>query len=479
MNYSIIRLIIAKVLIVIGVFMLAPCLVSFYYREGLAWAYAVPAAVCIFVGLVCGKAAKSKVFYAKEGFVTVALCWVIMSLAGAVPYVLTGEIPFYIDALFETVSGFTTTGSSILTNVEALSKTSLFWRSFTNWIGGMGILVFLMAIMPLAGSYNMHLMRAESPGPSVGKLVPKVKRTAVYLYAMYIFLTALEFLILKILGVTFYEAITVAFSTAATGGFAVYNASIGAFSYGVQNVVTVFMLLFGVNFNIYFILLMRRPKEAFKNEEVRYYFIIYAAVVALITANVYSCFDSVRDALHHVAFTVSSMISSTGFATADYVEWPMFSQVLILFLMFSGACAGSTGGGMKVSRVLIILKLAKNEMSYLSHPRRVRQVRLNGQVVSKETTRSVQAFFQIYICIVVLSVILVSINELDFTTTFSSVVTTLNNMGPGLGVIGPTGNFSVFSPLSKIVLIFDMLAGRLEVFPMMMILWPATWRKWK
>lgn len=460
--------------------MLIPCLVAVYYGETAGWAYFISGVVCIVIGFLAKRnPVKSKVFYAREGFVTTALCWIVVSLAGAVPFVLCGDIPSYLDALFETISGFTTTGSSILTDVEAISHASLFWRSLINWVGGMGILVFVMAIMPLAGSYNIHLMRAESPGPSVGKLVPKVKQTALLLYGIYVMLTILEIILLGIFEMTPFEAITTGFSTAATGGFGIYNSSIGGFSPAVQNIVTIFMLIFGVNFNVYFLLLMRKPKAALKNEEVRYYFVIYAAAVVLIAVNSWQCFSTIRESFHHSAFAVASIMSSTGFATVDYCQWPMFSQTLLVFIMFIGACAGSTGGGMKVSRILIILKLAKNEMSYLIHPRRVRQIRLNGQTIPKDTVRSVQAYVMVYVSICAASVLLVALNEYDFGTTFSAVATALNNIGPGINLIGPTGNFSIFSPLSKIVLMFDMLAGRLELFPMLMLVWPGTWRKWK
>lgn len=480
MNFSIVRLITAWVLLFAGIFMLMPCLVALYYGESAGWSYLIMGIICIAAGFLAKrKPVTSKVFYAKEGFVTTALCWVLVSLAGAVPLVLCGDIPSYLDALFETISGFTTTGASILTDVEALSHTSLFWRSFINWIGGMGILVFVMAIMPLAGSYNMHLMRAESPGPSVGKLLPKVKQTALMLYGMYIVLTVIEIVLLGIFGLTPFEAMTTGFSTAATGGFGIYNSSVGGFSPAVHNIITIFMMIFGVNFNVFFLFLMRKPKAAIKNEEVRYYFGIYAAAVVLIVINAHQCFATVREAIHHSAFTVASIMSSTGFATVDYCQWPMFSQALLIFVMFVGACAGSTGGGMKVSRIIIILKLAKNEMSYLIHPRRVRQIRLNGQVIPKDTVRSVQAYVMVYISICAASVLVVALNEFDFGTTFSAVVTAINNIGPGIGLVGPTGNFSMLSPLSKLVLMFDMLAGRLELFPMLMLIWPATWRKWK
>ena len=481
MNYSMIRLILAWVLRFAGIFMLLPCLVALYYKEATGWYFLFTAIVVILVGLLLGKKkVKSKVFYAKEGFVTVALCWICISIVGAIPFYLSGEIPVLIDALFESVSGFSTTGASILTDIEALSRTALFWRSFTHWIGGMGILVFIMAILPLAGGYNMHLMRAEAPGPTVGKMLPKVKRTAIMLYTMYVVLTIVEFVILLIAKVPVYDALNLAFTTAGTGGFGIYNASVAVYSHAVQNILTVFMLLFGVNFNVYFIfVIMHKPLWALKNEEVRYYLFFYVAAVVLVGANIYTLFASVGEAFHHSAFTVAAIMTSTGLCTVDYCQWPMFSQAILMLLMFIGACAGSTGGGIKVARIVLILKIAKNEMSYLIHPRRVRQIRFDGRPLPKETERSVQAFTITYICIAVFSFLVLSLNQLDFATTFSAMVSTLNNTGPGIGLIGPTGNYSIFSPLSKVILMFNMLAGRLELFPLLMLFWPATWRKWK
>lgn len=481
MNYSMIRLILAWVLRFAGIFMLLPCLVAIYYRETTGWAFLITGLCCIVVSfLLTKKKVENKVFYAKEGFVTVALCWVIISVVGAVPFYISGEIPSFIDALFESVSGFSTTGASILVDIEALSRTALFWRSFTHWIGGMGILVFIMAILPLAGGYNMHLMRAEAPGPSVGKMMPKVKRTAMMLYTMYISLTLIELVILLCFKVPVYEALNLTFTTAGTGGFAIFNTSVAAYSAAVQNILTVFMLLFGVNFNVYFILvIMHKPLWALKNEEVRYYLLFYALAVVFIAANIHGMFATLGETFHHTTFTVASIMTSTGLCTVDYSQWPMFSQAILILLMFVGSCAGSTGGGIKVTRIVLILKIAKNEMSYLIHPRRVRQIRFDGRVLPKETERSVQAFTITYICIAVASFLLISLNQFDFSTTFSAVVATLNNTGPGIGLVGPTGNYSMFSPLSKIVLMFNMLAGRLELFPLLMLFWPATWRKWK
>lgn len=481
MNFSMIRLILSWVFRFVGLFMLLPCFVAIYYKEEEGFVYLI-VGVCVLVfGYLLGlKKVKDRKFYAKEGFVTVALCWICISAIGAIPFLVTGEIPSVVDALFESVSGFSTTGASILNDIEALSYTSLFWRSFTHWIGGMGILVFIMAILPLAGGYNMHLMRAEVPGPTVGKMVPKVRQTAITLYGMYIVMTVVEVIVLMIAKVPLYEALNLTFTSAGTGGFAIFNDSVAGYSYAVHNILTVFVLMFGVNFNVYFIFMfMRKPLWALKNEEVRYYLIFYAAAVALICATVHKGFASFSDALHHTTFTVASIMTSTGICTVDYAAWPMFAQVVLILLMFSGGCAGSTAGGIKVIRIVLMLKLAKNEMSFLVHPRRVRPIRFDGRVQSKDTVRSVQAFVIVYVCILVVSLLLVSLNGFDFGTTFSSVVAMLNNTGPGIGLVGPTGNYSIFTPLSKVVFMFNMLAGRLELFPLLMLFWPATWRKWK
>lgn len=481
MNFSMIRLILSWVLRFVGIFMLLPCLVAIFYKEPEGIVYLI-VGICVIIGgyLLGKKPVANKSFYAKEGFVSVALCWVCISAIGAIPFIATGEIPSVVDALFESISGFSTTGASILNDIEALSYTSLFWRSFTHWIGGMGILVFIVAILPLAGGYNMHLMRAEMPGPTVGKMVPRVRQTAVVLYGIYIVMTVAEVVVLMIAKVPLYEALNLAFTSAGTGGFAIFNDSVAGYSNAIHNILAVFALLFGVNFNVYFIfLIMKKPLWALKNEEVRYYLGIYGAAVVLITMVVYKTFAAAGDAIHHTMFTVASVMTSTGLTTVDYAAWPMFAQVILLLLTFSGGCAGSTAGGIKVVRVVLMLKLAKNEMSFLVHPRRVRPIRFDGRVQSKDTVRSVQAYLITYVCIMMASVLVISLNQFDFATTFSSVIAMLNNTGPGIGMVGPTGNYAMFSPVSKVVFMFDMLAGRLELFPLLMLLWPATWRKWK
>ena len=478
MNYSIIRYIICRVLEFQALFLLLPCLVALAYREQAGWAYLAVMAGCFLVGNL-GKRKKpsSHVFYAREGFVTVSLSWIILSVTGALPFRISGEISSYTDALFETISGLTTTGSSILTNVEALSYCNLFWRSFTHWIGGMGVLVLILAILPLAGGYNMHLMRAESPGPSVGKLVPRVKLTAQILYGIYMAMTLLLIVLLLCTGMNFFEAITHAFGTAGTGGFGVLNSSMAEYSVPAQAVITIFMILFGINFNVYYLFLIRKPKDAVKHEEMRCFLLIILASVALITWNIRGMFGSLFEAFHHAAFQVASIITTTGFATTDFNLWPSFSRTILVLLMFVGACAGSTGGGIKVSRVVILLKMVKNEISHMIHPKRVTHVRFENHVISKEISRSVQVFLISYIAIFVVSVLSVSLCGLDLTTNFTAVAATLNNIGPGLNEVGPSGNFSVFADPAKWVLMFDMLAGRLEIFPMLVLLTPSTWKR--
>lgn len=478
MNYSIIRYILCRVLEFQGLFLALPCMVALIYGERQGWAYGVVMLCCLLLGgLGKLKKAKSDVFYAREGFVTVSLSWILLSITGALPLFLSGEFPSYTDALFETISGLTTTGASILTDVEALSKCNLFWRSFTHWIGGMGVLVLILAILPLAGSYNMHLMRAESPGPNVGKLVPRVRHTARLLYEIYIFMTIVQIIILLITGMSPFEAMTLSFGTAGTGGFGIVNSSIGSYSIASQAVITIFMILFGINFNVYYLLWARKPLQALKCEEMRYYLGIILGAIVLITINIRGSFKSLLEAFHHAAFQVASIITTTGYSTTDFDLWPEFSKVILVILMFVGACAGSTGGGIKVSRIVIMMKMVKNELSHLIHPKRVRQVSFESHVVNKEVLRSISVFFIAYMMIYGISLLLISLDNLSFTTNFTAVAATLNNIGPGLEQIGPTGNFSVFSQPVKYVLMFDMIAGRLELFPLLLLFTPYTWKR--
>ncbi|MEY8391588.1 TrkH family potassium uptake protein [Lachnospiraceae bacterium 45-W7] len=478
MNYSIIRYILCRVLEFQAVFLALPCLTAVFYREKEGFAYLAVLAVCLILGEVGKlKRPRSTVFYAREGFVAVSLSWILLSVTGALPLFLSGEFPSYTDALFETISGLTTTGASILSDVEALSKCNLFWRSFTHWIGGMGVLVLILAVLPLAGGYNMYLMRAESPGPTVGKLVPRVKHTARMLYKMYFILTVIQIVLLLITGMSPFESMTHSFGTAGTGGFGVLNTSIGEYSIASQAVITIFMILFGINFNVYYLLWVRKPLQAFRHEEMRYYLGIILAAILLITINIRGGFASLLEAFHHAAFQVASIITTTGFSTVDFNLWPEFSKFILVLLMFVGACAGSTGGGIKVSRIIIMLKLVKSELSYLIHPKRVRQVHFEQRVVSKEVLRSISVFFIAYAVIFGLSVLLIALDNLGFTTNFTAVAATLNNIGPGLDQVGPASNFSVFSQPAKYVLMFDMLAGRLELFPLLLLFTPSTWKR--
>lgn len=478
MNYKIIKYVVGWVLIFEAIFMAPALLAAVIYQEKAGYALLLSMGLCVLAGfLLTRKRIKNKSMYAKEGFVTVALCWITLSAFGALPFVFAGAIPSYTDALFEVVSGFTTTGSSILTDVEALPKCLLFWRSFTHWIGGMGVLVFVMAILPLAGGNNMYLMKAESPGPSVGKLVPKVRGTAGLLYGMYIGLSVVQLLLLLLGGMPLFDALCTTFGTAGTGGFGVRNDSMASYSAYLQAVVTVFMILFGVNFNAYYLLLKKRVKPAFRMEEVRAYFGIIAAAILLITINISEMFPNVRMAFHHAAFQVGTIITTTGFATTDFNLWPSFSKTILVLLMFIGACAGSTGGGIKVSRIVILFKSILKELDYVVHPHNIKKLKMDGRVVEHSVVRSVNVFLASYMMIFAASLLLISLDNFDFTTNFTAVAATMNNIGPGLELVGPTGNFSEFSNFSKLVLTFDMLVGRLELFPLLILFTKNTWTK--
>lgn len=478
MNYSIVLYILGCVLKFESAFLVLPALVGLIYREHASVSYLAVAVLCLILGvLLTHKKPRSTNLYTREGFVAVALSWIIMSIFGAIPFVLTGDIPFYVDALFETISGFTTTGSSILTDVESISKASLFWRSFSHWIGGMGVFVFIMAILPMMGGSTMNLMKAESPGPSVSKLVPHVKDTAKILYGIYIAITICEATILRALGMPLFDSLTTTFGTVGTGGFGIRNDSIAGYSPAIQITITVFMILSGINYTAYFYILTGKIKELFKIEEVRWYLAIIFGSVAVITWNVRSLYPTFSETLRHAFFQVGSIITTTGYATTDFDLWPTLSKTLLVTLMFIGACAGSTSGGIKVSRILILLKTIRKELSLIIHPRQVKKIRMDGHPVDHETLRSANVFLVVYFVLLLTSMLLISVDEFDFSTNFTSVVTVLNNIGPGLNLVGPTQNFSIFSPFSKFVLMFDMLAGRLELFPMMILLMPSTWKR--
>lgn len=478
MNSGIIIYLLGWIMNIEALFLMIPCLTAAVYGESIGFCYLAVAAACGLIGFLCvRKKPASKVFFAREGFVTVSLGWIILSLFGCMPFLLGGEITRFEDALFEIVSGFTTTGASILDKVEDLSKASLIWRSFSHWIGGMGILVFLLAVLPMTGDYNMHIMRAESPGPSVGKLVPKIRFTAKLLYSIYLFLTVVMFLLLLAGKMPLFDSLCMTFGAAGTGGFSCRNFGQAGYTVYQQNVITIFMLLFGVNFNVYYLFLIRKPKDAFKCEELRGYLFIVVAAIVLITLNTWRMFPDLRTAVHHVAFQVASIITTTGYSTVDFNQWPEFSKTLLLGIMFIGACAGSTGGGMKVSRVMIAFKEIKKELASVIHPRSVKVLKYEGKALDHNTLRSINAFIIVYFIILGVSVLLVSLDNFDFGTSFSAVVATLNNIGPGISEVGPAANFSGLSARSKWVLIFDMLAGRLELFPMLVLLSPGTWIK--
>ncbi|MDD3204378.1 MAG: TrkH family potassium uptake protein [Lachnospiraceae bacterium] len=478
MNYSIIRNILGHVIRFEGIFMTIPILIAFLYREPSGMYFALCALGCILAGtLMVRKEVCNKSFFAKEGFVSVSLCWIVMSLIGALPFILSGAIPSFTDALFEIVSGFTTTGASILRDVESLPKCILFWRSFSHWIGGMGVLVFILAVLPLSGNSQIYLISAESPGPRFGKLVPKLQKTAFVLYAIYFGMTVIEVLLLLLGGMSLFDSLCTSFGTAGTGGFGIYNDSAGSYSPYLQNVITVFMVMFGVNFNFYFLILIRQFRNAFKMEEVRWYLIIFALATILITANLTITYGDLGYHLHHTAFQVASIMTTTGFSTVNFNDWPNFARTIMILLMFIGACAGSTGGGIKVSRFLIYLKTLRKELSVMIHPRSVKIIQSDGKAIEHETVRSVNIFLIAYILIYAISVLLVSFDNFDMVTNFTAIAATINNIGPGLELVGPASNFSIFSDFSKYVLVFDMLAGRLEIFPMLILFAPGTWKK--
>ena len=477
MNTSIIRYILGQVLRVEGLFLLLPCLVSVIYRESSGFAFLSTSILCLLLGtLMTIKKPSSHTFYLKEGCITTALSWIVLSIFGALPFCISGEIPSFTDAMFETVSGFTTTGASILSDVEAMSHAGLIWRSFTHWIGGMGVLVFLLAIVPLSGGSNINLMRAESPGPSVGKLVPKMKLTARILYGIYFVMTLIMVVLLLAGDMSLFEALCTAFGTAGTGGFGVLNSSIASYSAYIKWIVTIFMILFGVNFNAYYFILFKQFRKAFAMEEVRYYFIIILSAIAIIFIDVLDMFSSIFEALTHAAFQVSSIITTTGFSTVDFNLWPQTSKSILILLMFVGACAGSTGGGIKVSRFVILIKTVGKELHSYIHPRSVKKIQLDRKPVEHDVVRSINVYCITFIIVFCASILLLSFEGKDFVTNFTAVAATINNIGPGLELVGPTANFGFFSNFSKYVLIFDMLAGRLELFPLLLLFHPRIWK---
>lgn len=480
MNKRSIIYILGWVLIVEAVAMQIGTITSLIYGEKEAWYFVLTGVVSAILGVLAIKVKKPKnmVLYQKAGFAATALSWILLSLAGCMPFWLSGEIPHFIDAFYETVSGFTTTGSTILNDVEALSKGMLMWRSFLHWLGGMGVIVFLLAIIPkLGGQQNIFLMKAESPGPIIGKAVPRMRNYATMLYGIYIILTALEFILLLFGGLNVFEAINTSFSTAGTGGFGIYNSNAAAFdSYYVQTVIAVFMLLFGINFSVYLCFIARKFKQSLKFEELWIYLGIVAVSTAIIAFNISSIYKP-YDAFHQSFFYVTSIISTTGFGLTDVNKWPEFSKTIIIILTFIGASAGSTGGGFKISRIILLFKEVRKEFSLLVHPRNVKLVKMDGKTVNHDIMRTTSMYLVLYIGVFAISFLLVSIDNMDFTTSFTAVAANLNNTGPGLGAVGPVGNYADFSILSKIVFIFDMLAGRLEIYPLLLLFAPSAWKK--
>ncbi|MBE6668275.1 MAG: TrkH family potassium uptake protein [Ruminococcaceae bacterium] len=478
MNYKMIIYTLGWILLFESAFMMVPAITALIYAEfhSLA-AFLISAGACLAVGaLMSVRKPKNRTLRSRDGFVIVSLSWIVLSAFGAIPFMLTGVTNSYIDALFETASGFTTTGATIFSDVEILPNAVIMWRSFTHWVGGMGILVFIMAFLPLSGGTNMYIMRAESPGPTVSKPVPKIKTTAMLLYVVYIVLTVLEFVLLVCGKMPVFYAINTAFSTAGTGGFGFYNSSMGSFSPYIQIVITVFMALFAINFSSYFFLLRGKIKEAFTSE-IKTFLVILGASSLLIALNIRSMYGSFGESMRHSFFSVSSIMSTTGFATENFDMWPAFSQTLIVLVMIIGACAGSTGGGIKVSRIIVMWKLIRREMSTALHPKQVKKISMDGQIIERDVVRSIYGFFFCYILLFVISMVILAIDGNDLITNFTSVAATIGNVGPGLAKVGPIGNYGFFSPLSKLMLTFNMLAGRLELYPMLLLFVPSTWKK--
>lgn len=479
MNRRMVFYTLGQMLLLCAALLILPLFVAFGYREQCAAGFGITIGICGLLGVVIMLVfrTKNRVIYAKEGFVIVALTWLALSAFGAFPFWLSGEIPSYIDAFFETVSGFTTTGASILTNVEKMSRGLLFWRSFTHWIGGMGVLVFVMAIAPNVSERSMHIIRAEMPGPIVGKLVPRVKDTAKILYLIYIAMSVIEVVLLLIGGMSLFDSVVHTFGTAGTGGFGIKLDSIAGYSPYVQWVITVFMLLFGVNFNLYYLLLIRKFRSVFRSTELRVYFAIVAASVIAIAVNIYPMYDSMEKSVRLSAFQVSSIITTTGYSTCDFDIWPGLSKAVLLVLMFIGACAGSTGGGLKVSRLVILVKMVKNELKHLLHPRSVNVVKFEGKKLDSTTLHNVSNYFTLYILGFFIIFLLISADGFNFETNFSAVAACYNNVGPGFGAVGPAASYAGYSIMSKLLLSFAMLLGRLELFPLLLSFAPSTWTK--
>lgn len=479
MNYRMITYILGWILLFEAGFLLVPTVTALIYSEEAIKAFLLSIAICVLVSsLLIFKKPKNTALRSRDGFVIVSLSWITLSLFGALPFILSGATSSFVDAFFETVSGFTTTGSSIFPNVEILPRSVLIWRSFTHWVGGMGVLVFIMAFLPLSGGRNMHIMKAESPGPSVSKLVPRVRTTALLLYSIYFVLTVVMLIALLIGGMPLFDALCTAFGTAGTGGFSIWNNGMNVYSSALQIVIAVFMLIFSINFESYFLLIRRKWRDAMTTEVITFLAIVVAAV-GLIAFDLRNTYGSVSEGIRHALFTVSSLISTTGFATANYELWPMLSKTVLMALFFVGACAGSTGGGIKVSRLVILFKSAAREFGNAIHPKQVKKISVDGKPVDQTVVQSVLVYLACFFMMFAASMLLLSFDpaQSDFATNFSATATTIGNVGPGFGAVGPTGNFAFFSPLSKLVLSFNMLAGRLELIPMLLLFSPTTWKK--
>ena len=473
-----IAVVMSRILLTEAALLLLPLLVAILYGESIL-PFLIPAVLLLVIGLILRSVRPGQTsLFARDGLAVVALAWIAMSAFGALPFCISGDIPHFVDAFFETVSGFTTTGASILTEVESLTYSGLFWRSFTHWVGGMGVLVFVMAILPMSDGHGMHLLRAEVPGPTVGKLVSRMSDSAKILYGIYLVMTIIEIILLLAGGMSLFDACVHSFGTAGTGGFSCRNLSVGAYDNAYFDVVIgVFMLLFGVNFNLYYFLLVRRFRDVFCSEELRAYVLIVAAAVGAITINILHLYDSVWQSLRHAFFQVSSIITTTGFATTDFNTWPTFSKAILVTLMFVGACAGSTGGGIKVARLVILSKTSLCDMRRMLHPNAVSTVRFEGKPMGDKQIRGVHLFLTVYLMVFCISCLLISLEHKDLITTFTAVASCMNNIGPGLEIVGPMGNFSSFSYASKLLLSFDMLAGRLELFPMLLLFSPSIWKR--
>ncbi|MDD3347256.1 TrkH family potassium uptake protein [Oscillibacter sp.] len=478
MNYQMIGYVNGRILLTEAALLALPMVVALLYGES-AVPFLIPIAALVLTGLALSfRQPKRTALYARDGLAVVALAWIAVSAFGAVPFVLSGDIPSYVDAFFETVSGFTTTGASILTAVEPLSRGGLFWRSFTHWVGGMGVLVFVMAILPMSDGHGMHLLRAEVPGPSVGKLVSRMSDTAKILYGIYFVMTVIEIVLLLLGGMPLFDSCIHAFGSAGTGGFSCRNLSVGAYNSPYFDIVIgIFMLLFGVNFNLYYFLLIRRFRDVFHSEELRSYLLIVTAAVVAIAVDIVHIYGSAATSLRHAFFQVSSIITTTGYSSVDFNTWPTFSKAILVVLMFVGACAGSTGGGIKVARVVILIKASYGDMRRMLHPNAVSTVRFEGKPLTDRNLRSVHLFLTVYILVFTVSFLLLSLEQFDLITTFTALTACINNIGPGLELVGPMGNFAAFSPWSKLLLSFNMLVGRLEIFPTLLLFAPSIWKR--